>query len=112
MEKDKIEADLQKIALHYGFQHQLIKLAEEASELSAAAIRFAQSDDCEHRTDIEIAQGQSVDLFDNVIEEAADVLVMLSQISFLTGCEKMLETVAERKIARQIERIRAEEERK
>lgn len=88
------EKMLKRIADHYGLDHQLLKLAEECSELSAAACRFSAD--------------RSEDKLDNLLEEAADVLVMLAQISHLLDCETHLQLVAEQKILRQVKRMEAE----
>ena len=86
---------LKDIADHYGAQHQTLKLAEEASELSAAAIRFAQA-----RT-----RSDYTEELNHLIEEAADVLVMISQFAFNYGCEDKLKTIGDEKIRRTIRRM-------
>lgn len=86
---------LKDIADHYGPQHQIYKLAEEASELSAAAIRFALA-----RTRVDHAQE-----LNHLIEELADVLVMASQFAYHYNCEEKLQSISDYKIRRTIERI-------
>ncbi len=89
---------LRDIAEHYGAQHQTFKLAEEAAELSAAATRFALA---KTRAD------SSAEL-DHLIEEAADVLVMISQFAFNYNCEDKLKTIGDEKIRRTIKRMEDE----
>ena len=90
-----IEKLLKDIADHYGPQHQLLKLAEEASELSAAAIRFALA-----RTRDDHAKE-----LNHLIEELADVLVMARQFAYHYACEERLQSIGEDKIRRQVRRM-------
>lgn len=74
-----------KIFKKYGRLMQRLKLAEECAELIRAIIR---SDE------------------DNIIEEMADVLVLIDQLKFNTkGLDTKLKDIKAEKVARQIERI-------
>lgn len=66
--------EYRKILDHFGFSHQLMKLAEEAVELADAAfkLRKDQVSDEHH--------GAGLGAWQNLAEEAADVLVLLSQM--------------------------------
>jgi hypothetical protein len=86
---------LKDIADHYGAQHQTLKLAEEASELSAAAIRFAQA-----RT-----RSDYTEELNHLIEEAADTLVLISQFAYHYRCEEKLKAMGDHKIRRTIKRM-------
>ena len=74
MEKDS-NKEIRQILAHFGFDHQLMKLAEEAVELADAAFKlrkdFVQD---EHH-------GTGNGAWRNLAEETADVLLLLEQIS-------------------------------
>ena len=85
MEKDK----LQMIADHYGIKKQLRQLAEECSELAVEANHSAR-------------KGTTV----KIIEEIADVAIMMEQIIYLAGIDrKDIDEVIDYKLNRQLERI-------
>lgn len=81
---------IKKIAKHYGFKNQGIKLSEEAAELSAAMSK--------------LLTGEGGRLA--VISEIADVTIMIEQVQYLMGIDKceILDTM-EYKLNRQLERI-------
>ena len=88
MEKDK----LQMIADHYGIKEQLRQLAEECCELAVEANHSAR-------------KGTTV----KIIEEIADVVIMMEQIIYLAGIDrKDIDEVIDYKLNRQLERIRKE----
>ena len=85
MEKDK----LQMIADHYGIKEQLRQLAEECCELAVEANHSAR-------------KGTTV----KIIEEIADVVIMMEQIIYLAGIDrKDIDEVIDYKLNRQLERI-------
>lgn len=75
------------IADHYGWAQQKDKTIEELSELIRA---ISREDD------------------ENIVEEVADVEIMLSQIKHILHCEKQVEEVKHYKINRQLARIAEE----
>lgn len=82
-----------KIADHYGLSSQIDKLAEECGELSEAVnenIPFMLKEEY-------------------LVEEMADVLVMINQIAILTHTENCLDAMINYKIERQLHRIDCEE---
>ena len=88
MEKDK----LQMIADHYGIKKQLRQLAEECSELAVEASHSAR-------------KGTTV----KIIEEIADVQIMIEQIIYLAKIDKCdIEDCINYKLDRQIKRIKEE----
>ena len=88
MEKDK----LQMIADHYGIKEQLRQLAEECCELAVEANHSAR-------------KGTTV----KIIEEIADVVIMMEQIIYLAGIDrKDIDEVIDYKLDRQMKRIEAE----
>ncbi len=74
MGKDN-DKEIRQILAHFGFDHQLMKLAEEAVELADAAFKlrkdFVQD---EHH-------GTGNGAWRNLAEETADVLLLLEQIA-------------------------------
>ena len=90
MEKDK----LQMIADHYGIKKQLRQLAEECSELAVEASHSAR-------------KGTTV----KIIEEMADVEIMIEQIIYLAKIDKCdIEDCINYKLDRQIKRIKEEKD--
>ena len=90
MEKDK----LQMIADHYGIKKQLRQLAEECSELAVEASHSAR-------------KGTTV----KMIEEIADVQIMIEQIIYLAKIDKCdIEDCINYKLDRQIKRIKEEKD--
>lgn len=90
MKKDK----LQMIADHYGIKKQLRQLAEECSELAVEASHSAR-------------KGTTV----KIIEEIADVQIMIEQIIYLAKIDKCdIEDCINYKLDRQIKRIKEEKD--
>lgn len=90
MEKDK----LQMIADHYGIKKQLRQLVEECSELAVEASHSAR-------------KGTTV----KIIEEMADVEIMIEQIIYLAKIDKCdIEDCINYKLDRQIKRIKEEKD--
>ena len=88
MEKDK----LRMIADHYGIKKQLRQLAEECSELAVEASHSAR-------------KGTTV----KIIEEMADVEIMIEQIIYLAKIDKCdIEDCINYKLDRQMNRIENE----
>ncbi len=84
---------IKQIARHYGFRHQAIKASEECSELSAAFCKLVDGE-----------AGRSA-----VIEEMADVTIMLRQMRYLMRVGRPeLDRVIDFKVSRQMERIKSE----
>ena len=81
------------IADHYGIEKQLHQLAEECSELAVEASHSAR-------------KGVTV----KIIEEMADVEIMVEQIIYLAKIDrKDIEECIQYKLERQMKRIREEE---
>ena len=90
MEKDK----LQMIADHYGIKKQLRQLAEECSELAVEASHSAR-------------KGTTV----KIIEEIADVQIMIEQIIYLAKIDKCdIEDCINYKLDRQMKRMEKEKD--
>ena len=84
------------IAKHYGLDHQKYKLVEEMAELTQALMKDDE---------------------DSILEEMADVTILLEQLKHLlfSGCEerkRLYYSIRQMKISRQLKRIKEEEDRK
>lgn len=79
---------------HYGFDNQIVQMGEEVGELLQVLSKI-------HR------KGANYELTRNLIEELADVNVMIKQFCYYCGItEKMLDTFSEQKMIRQLKRIK------
>ena len=88
------EEKVKEIAEHYGLKNQLRQLAEECCELSVEASHSAR-------------KGTTV----KIIEEMADVMIMIEQVIYLAKIDKCdIEDCINYKINRQLKRIEEEEE--
>ena len=88
------EEKVKEIAEHYGIKNQLRQLAEECSELSVESSHSAR-------------KGTTV----KIIEEMADVMIMIEQVIYLAKIDKCdIEDCINYKINRQLKRIEEEEE--
>lgn len=83
---------IKKIADHYGIKRQMHQLAEECSELAVEASHSAR-------------KGTTV----KIIEEMADVLIMIEQVVYLAKIDMCdIEDCINYKLERQMERIKEE----
>ena len=87
-----MENQIKYIAERYGKESQLRQLQEECAELIVACSKILRN------------QSRSVN---NLIEELADVRVMIEQIEHLYGLKSLVEDEMEYKLNRQLERMRA-----
>jgi NTP pyrophosphatase (non-canonical NTP hydrolase) len=97
--KDKIK----RIANHYGLAKQQRQLAEECGELIQATSKYMRF--------LEQSYALTVDwtYLQNVIEEIADVEVMLDEIKHLLNINpEAIEQIKANKVERQLERIEKE----
>ena len=84
---------IKTIADHYGTNRQMYQLAEECSELAVEALHSAR-------------KGTTV----KIIEEMADVLIMIEQVIYLAGIDKCdIEDCINYKLDRQMKRMEKEE---
>lgn len=94
---DHTDERIKKIALHYGYDKQSIKLIEETSELQQAICKHRESKD-KAKTIIDIKN------------EIADVYVLLDQMKYLLNIkDNELEEIKDYKINRQILRMKSKE---
>ena len=94
IDKERLKKKIRQIANHYGLQHQCTKTIEELRELAEECMKTA----CKGSIPV------------NLINEMADVLVMILQLIYLGKIEfEDIESVMEYKVDRQIQRIKEEE---
>lgn len=86
-----MEEKMKKIADYYGLIAQLRQLNEECCELAV---------ECNHAI-----RGR---VTNKLVEELADVEILLEQIKYLCHCSKEMEEIKEYKVGRQIKRIEKE----
>ena len=97
------EQKIQYIADHYGYEPQSRQLIEEMAELTVAINKAWR------KTLDTVDKIPNMDDEERIVEEIADVEIMLRQIKYLLGVdEDELSQIAERKLDRQIERIKNE----
>ena len=95
------EQKIQYIADHYGYEPQSRQLIEEMAELTVAINKAWR------KTFDAVDKLPNMDDEERIVEEIADVEIMLRQIKYLLGVdEDELSQIAERKLDRQIERIK------
>ena len=102
--------DIIAIAEHYGYESQSRQLIEEIAELTVAINKLWRVERFCDRKNIMDVKGFSYPEVKEIIEEIADVEIMLSQIKYLLDCNEEVEQEKERKILRQLERMKEEVE--
>ena len=91
---------IKKIANHYGLAKQQRQLAEECAELIQATSKYMRFQEESYALTVDWTYLQ------NVIEEIADVEVMLDEIKYLLHINsEAVEQIKIKKIDRQLERI-------
>lgn len=94
------------IADHYGYESQSRQLIEEMAELTKAinkAWRVVTMSKPQELTQEFV--DKSVQCRNDVIEELADVEIMLEQMKYLMDCRVDVASVIKKKLDRQLERI-------
>lgn len=86
---------IKTIADHYGLRHQLKKLIEESGELIAAVLAYLFLKRTQERKN-------------HLLEEAADVVIVIAQIIYLLKGDDYVDTVINFKLDRTIKRMEAE----
>ena len=94
IEKAELKAKLQMIYEHYG-KHQFTKCLEELQELIEAINLY-------------IVSGYADSLKDHVIEELADVWIMITQITMMLKAENEVDEYKKYKVGRQLGRMALE----
>lgn len=96
------ERDLEIIASIYGYEAQSRQLVEEMAELTVAINKLWRLKDTGDWT---AYLNSKAEREMNIIEEIADVEIMLEQIKLLLSCEARVEMVKDVKVKRQLERM-------
>lgn len=95
------EQKIQYIADHYGYESQSRQLIEEMAELTVAINKAWR------KTFDTVDKIPNMDDEERIVEEIADVEIMITQIEYLLGVSDMkLDNMIEQKLDRQIERIK------
>ena len=103
-------SDIKKIADTYGYDSQSRMLIEEMAELTKALNKFWRKNLLCGQIKITpelLERLKRTPEYANVIEEIADVEIMIAQIKYLIQCNGVVMEMRERKIARQLEMIKA-----
>lgn len=110
MKKEEYSNSIIAIANHYGYESQSRQLIEEMAELTVAINKLWRVERFCDRKNIMDVKGFSYPETKEIIGEIADVEIMLSQIKYLLGCNDEVEQEKERKILRQLVRMKEEME--
>lgn len=102
-----MKTQLHEIALRYGYEPQSRQLIEEMAELTVAINKFWRANQ-KPATDETLEKMRAAR--SNIIEEIADVGIMLEQITYLLDAHEDVQEITEEKIKRQLERIKKESE--
>lgn len=106
-EKLEAENEVHKIAKHYGLPAQFNQMIEEMSELAKAICKVNRMCGLGQP----VADGTSMaELELNLIEEIADVKVVLEQIIYLYDAHEIVQHIANKKINRTLERMKKQNE--
>lgn len=90
-------AKIEKIASHYGLEHQIGKAKEELQELYVALLNYQLDESKAYQK--------------AVITELADVTIMVEQLRLLMDVDEEVETEIEYKLNRQLRRMEKEKQR-
>lgn len=100
-----MEEELLRIINHYGINNQQRKLEEEIFELQEAITIYELKNSVQY----EIPLTELIETKEHLIEECADVFVLLGQILFYYNIDSdELNKMIDQKIKRQLERIKNE----
>ena len=98
---------IQEIVLQYGYDAQSRQCIEEMAELTQAINKFWRKNlGCGCETLEERGVDRESEDYINLIEEIADVEIMLEQMKEMLFCGDNVAEIREEKLERQIERIR------
>ena len=98
-----IEQKIKYIADYYGYEPQSRQLIEEMAELTVALNKAWR------KTFDTVDKIPNMDDEECIVEEIADVKIMITQIEYLLGVSAMeLDNMVNQKLDRQIERIKNE----
>lgn len=110
MNQEEYQNNIIEMANHYGYESQSRQLIEEMAELTVAINKLWRVERFCDRKNIMDVKGFSYPETKEIIGEIADVEIMLAQIKYLLDCNNEVEQEKERKILRQLERMKEEME--
>lgn len=96
---EETKQKIQKIAQTYGYDAQSRQCIEEMAELTQAINKYWRKQGNGQPTD-------KKDCFDNIVEEIADVQIMLWQMEYLLNADTSI--IIQQKLDRQMERMETE----
>lgn len=94
--KTAILEKVSEISHHYGLEPQMRQTAEECAELIQALMKYFREDSVEWERATK----------EHILEETADVWIMIRQLWELMGAETEITEIVEQKVDRQMRRIR------
>lgn len=94
-----LKEKIKRIAEHYGYSKQKMIAIEELSELTKAICKLERAD---------VDKPEYVERFKDVLEEIADVEIMIIQLIHLMNCDEKVEQIISEKVERQLERMKNE----
>ena len=96
---------LKRIAHHYGYEAQSRQIVEEMGELTVAINKHWRGCLACGKLRLEDSNLHSREM-DAMLEEIADVEIMIEQMKILLNCEEEVELYKEIKVKRQLERMK------
>lgn len=116
-EKRMRDGRIEEIAMRYGYDAQSRQCIEEMAELTQAINKFWRKDlecgkfhwPCRISPKNVLLPSESEE-YKNLVEEIADVEIVLAQMKFMLCCEDVEEKIKQEKLERQVERIRETKE--
>lgn len=102
---------ISEIVMRYGYDAQSRQCIEEMAELTQAINKFWRKDlKCGYSAIEENGLDKESEAYINLIEEIADVEIMLEQMKEMLYCRDKVSEIREEKLERQIGRIRTKNE--
>lgn len=108
MNQEEYQNNIIAIANHYGYDSKSRQLIEGMAKLTVAIDKLWRVEKFCDRKNIMDVKGFSYPEVKEIIEEIADTEIMLAQIKYLLSCQDEVELEKERKILRQLERMKEE----
>ena len=96
-----MQEKIKVIAGHYGYESQSGQLIEEMAELTQAVCKYRRAQGFGQETTV-----TKEDALENLIEEIADVEIMLEQVKHLLDCHGEVNFIKRQKINRTLQRMR------
>lgn len=101
---------IKQIATAYGYDAQSRQCIEEMAELTQAINKLWRKEiKCKYTKGDKIEWDKESTAYNNVVEEIADVEIMLEQMKVMLCCADGVKAVKEEKLERQIKRLQGRE---